>query len=136
VSGHIETGRWYDIRIEVRGARIRCYLDGQLLHDVNPTVKSMFVVASRANRTGDVILKVVNAADEPRAAAIELAGLKGKVTSATANVLTSENPEDENTLDEPAKVVPVCSPIAGAGARFPHTFPAHSVSVLTVKVGQ
>jgi alpha-L-arabinofuranosidase len=136
VSGHIETGRWYDIRIEVRGARIRCYLDGQLLHDVNPTVKSMFVVASRANRTGDVILKVVNAADEPRAAEIELAGLKGKVQSAAANVLTSESSEDENTLDEPAKVVPVCSPIAGAGARFPHTFPAHSVSVLTVKVDQ
>jgi Alpha-L-arabinofuranosidase C-terminus. len=27
VPGSIETGRWYDIRIEVQGTRIRCYLD-------------------------------------------------------------------------------------------------------------
>jgi alpha-L-arabinofuranosidase len=136
VSGRIETGRWYDIRIEVRGARIRCYLDGKLLHDVNPTLPSMFVAASRARPGGDVILKVVNAADEPRATAIDLAGLKEKVKSAMANVLTAESPDDENTLDEPAKVVPVCRPVSGAGVRFRHTFPAHSVTVMTVKVGE
>ena len=135
VSGRIETGRWYEIRIEVRGARIRCYLDGKLLHDVNPTLPSMFVAASRVRRGGDVILKVVNAADEPRATEIDLAGLKEKVKSAMANVLTAESPEDENTLDEPAKVVPACRPVSGAGVRFRHTFPAHSVTVLTVKVG-
>ncbi len=33
VPGRIETGRWYDIRIETAGGRIRCYLDGKLIHD-------------------------------------------------------------------------------------------------------
>ena len=32
--GHIETGRWYDIKVVVQGSAIRCYLDGQLIHDV------------------------------------------------------------------------------------------------------
>ena len=33
-QGSIENGRWYDIRIELRGPRIRCYLDGELIHDI------------------------------------------------------------------------------------------------------
>jgi hypothetical protein len=30
VAGRIETGRWYDIRIEVQGTTVKCYLDGKL----------------------------------------------------------------------------------------------------------
>ena len=48
VPGRIETGRWYDIRIEVQGAHIRCYLDGKLIHDFSPSIKAMYAVASRA----------------------------------------------------------------------------------------
>jgi len=35
VNGSIETGRWYDIRIELSGDNIRCYLDDVLVHDVS-----------------------------------------------------------------------------------------------------
>ena len=39
VPGRIETGRWYDIRIELAGSSIKCYLDGKLVHDVKtPTM--------------------------------------------------------------------------------------------------
>jgi len=37
VAGSIETGRWYEIRIEVKGANIRCFLDDKLIHDVSYT---------------------------------------------------------------------------------------------------
>ena len=40
----------------------------------------MFAVASRATKSGDVILKVVNAAGEAHTTQIDLAGLEGKVT--------------------------------------------------------
>ena len=33
VPGHIENNRWYDIRIEIKGASVKCYLDGKLIHD-------------------------------------------------------------------------------------------------------
>jgi alpha-L-arabinofuranosidase len=56
VPGRIETGRWYDIRIEVQGTRIRCFLDGQLIHDFEdaptaPTVCRSPVGASRRARS-------------------------------------------------------------------------------------
>jgi hypothetical protein len=31
VPGSIETGRWYDIRIELKGPRVQCFLDGKLM---------------------------------------------------------------------------------------------------------
>ncbi|BCM93944.1 extracellular exo-alpha-L-arabinofuranosidase [Abditibacteriota bacterium] len=31
VDGKVETGRWYDVRVEVKGATVRCFLDGQLV---------------------------------------------------------------------------------------------------------
>lgn len=34
VPGKVDTGRWYDVRVVVQGASIRCYLDGELIHDV------------------------------------------------------------------------------------------------------
>ena len=34
VNGSVETNKWYDIKIELTGPRIRCYLDGKLINDV------------------------------------------------------------------------------------------------------
>jgi hypothetical protein len=31
VEGKIETGRWYDIRVELQGPTVKCYLDGKLV---------------------------------------------------------------------------------------------------------
>jgi hypothetical protein len=31
VPGKIETGRWYDVKIELQGAKVRCFLDGKLI---------------------------------------------------------------------------------------------------------
>jgi hypothetical protein len=35
VSGRIDNNRWYDVRIVLKGRRVRCYLDEVLIHDVN-----------------------------------------------------------------------------------------------------
>jgi alpha-L-arabinofuranosidase len=61
VPGHIESDRWYDIRIEVDDHRIRCYLDNVLVHDVDE-VKEPTLAAScvKDTSTGDTILKLVN----------------------------------------------------------------------------
>jgi DUF1680 family protein/alpha-L-arabinofuranosidase len=133
VGGRIETGRWYDIRIELSGSHIRCFLDGKLIHDLHPASRSLFAVASRAGKSGDVILKVVNVAEEALPAEIAFRGPGAAVKSAVATVLTSASAEDENTLDQPANVVPATAAVAGAAADFRHVFPAHSVTVMQIK---
>jgi alpha-L-arabinofuranosidase len=134
VPGSIETGRWYDIRIEVKGANVRCFLDDKLIHDVSyQATKPLYAVASLAKRANEVILKVVNVSATDLETDLQLEGAKVRPT-ATAIVLASDKPEDENTLDQPARVKPVTRKLSDAGAAFRHTFPANSVTVLRLKL--
>ncbi len=135
VKGSVETGRWYDIRVEVKGNRVRCLLDGKVIHDVSTlqTVRSLYASATRRTQTGEVILKVVNTASEAQACQINLRGLKKIRGPVSATVLTSENATDENTLDEPTKVAPSTQSLTLSGPIFDHTFPANSLTVLQIK---
>lgn len=133
VDGRIETGRWYDIRVELKGKRVRCYLDGKLVHDVQaPVMTSLYASASRKQAGGEVILKVVNVAAEAQAADIQLKGVRAVNGPAQAIVLTSDEPTDENTLEQPTKVVPRTQPLTVSGPNFRHTFPGNSLTVLRV----
>jgi alpha-L-arabinofuranosidase len=132
VPGQIDAGRWYDIRIELAGPRVRCYLDGKLIHDAaHLETTPLHAVASRVDASGQVILKVVNAWYGPCETEIELGGLARVPAQASALVLTSASPEDENTLEQPTKVSPRAQTIA-AGPRFRHTFPGNSVTVIRI----
>jgi alpha-L-arabinofuranosidase len=137
VEGSIETGRWYDIRIETKGGNIKCYLDGKLIHDATaPTMQSLYASASQVQTTGETILKVVNVAAEPQEAEIKLTGASRINGPATVIELTSENPTDENTLDNPTKVVPKTRSVAVSQPVFRHAFPGNSLTVLRLKVSR
>jgi alpha-L-arabinofuranosidase len=134
VPGSIETGRWYDIRIEVKGANVWCFLDDKLIHDVSyAATKPLYAAASLVKRANEVILKVVNVSGADVETDLQFEG--GKIlAAATAIVLASDEPEDENTLEQPTKVKPVTRKLNDAGAAFRHTFPANSVTVLRLKL--
>ena len=132
----IEAGRWYDIKIEVSGRTIRCSLDGKLITETtdNPpgTPNTIYAVASRELKTGDVILKVVNMGSEPQPLQIDLPGANGVAKTAAATVL-SGNPEDVNSMISPRKIAPRSMIVSNVGKSFLPTFPAHSVTVMRVK---
>ena len=76
VRGSIETGRWYDIKIELAGARVRCYLDGKLIHDETmPQTSRLFASAGRNESTQEWILKVINTSNEPLTARLDWGGI-------------------------------------------------------------
>jgi alpha-L-arabinofuranosidase len=134
VPSKIETGRWYDIRIELAGAKVRCYLDGKLVHEASQAPQApLHYVAGRIDATGEIVLKVVNVSKTAQDTEIDLRGIENVQADAKAIVLTSSNSADENTLDAPQKVSPVTQTIGNAGKTFRHTFPAESVTVLRLK---
>ena len=131
--GRIETDRWYDIKVELAGNRIRCYLDGQLVHDaVAPDTEHFHAVAGLDEVNGDIVVKAINTGQEPVAATLNLRGA-GQVKSGALSVLTSGNLSDNNSLDEPMRVSPVESRLHEVAPGFAHEFPAHSLSVLRLK---
>jgi alpha-L-arabinofuranosidase len=134
VEGSIETGKWYDIRIEVQGANVKCFLDGKLIHDASyQATKPLYAVASLAKRANEVILKVVNVSAADQETDLQLEGTRVRPT-AKAIVLVSDKPEDENTLEQPTKIKPVTLTLNNASAAFHYTFPANSVTVLRLKL--
>jgi alpha-L-arabinofuranosidase len=135
VPGRIETGRWYDIRIELAGPRVKCYLDGQLIHDaVPPMLRSLYASASQTRTAREVILKVVNVSRTDQPAEIVLNGARIVRPGSKVTVLTSAKPTDENTLENPKAVAPVTKPLSANSTEFHHVFPGNSVSVMRLKV--
>lgn len=133
MKASIETGRWYDIRIEIRGNSVKGYLDGKLVQEVadnRANVKSLCASAARDDKSGDIILKIVNTGFEPLDTQIDLKGAGTVSGNGKAIVLTSASPLDENTLDEPTKVSPTTEMVKLAGSTLTRTFPGNSLTVI------
>ncbi len=134
VPGSVELNRWYDIKVELNGRRIRCYLDGKLIHDVTALVPTdFFASAGREEATGDVVLKAINLSSEPVSAAMNITGASVIGSQGQLTVLTSPNLSDNNSLEKPTAVHPVMTEITVTGPKFTQQFPAHSLTVLRVK---
>jgi alpha-L-arabinofuranosidase len=132
-KGSIETGKWYDIKVVTRGRSIKCYLDGKLVHDVNQgAVNPLYASATRDEKSGDVIVKVVNTSAGAVEAIIDLKGAQQVASTAQVIVLASANPADENSLAEPTKVAPKSMSQQISGSNFIRTFPGNSLTVLRI----
>lgn len=128
----IETGRWYDIRLEIKGDVVKAYLDNRLvgeIKDMARPLQPLYATASRDEKTGEVIAKVVNVGNVPQTLKVNLSGAQARF--AKALVLTGE-PMDENTLDAPRKVAPQES-VLPVSPNYTHTFPANSLTILRLK---
>jgi alpha-L-arabinofuranosidase len=129
-GGSVETGRWYDIRIETEGPRIRCYLDGKLVHDVVPQpVRSLHAVASRSKENGEIILKVVNVSKEDQETQVNLKGVS-ELGPIAKVISLSGDPAAENSLDQPDKVSPKQTTFEVQAPSFGYRFPANSLTIL------
>jgi alpha-L-arabinofuranosidase len=94
------------------------------------SVPSLYAVAGRVDKTGETILKIVNAGNEPVETTIELRGAKPGLRQGRAWVLGDADPLAENSFAAPTRIAPHAEPVEVTGPSFNRTFPAHSVAVL------
>ena len=66
----------------------------------------LFASAVTDKNTGEVIVKVINTSKQEQPVQLNLQGMKGAVQASTLTLSHSEM-DDENTLDQPEKIVPV-----------------------------
>ena len=52
----VETGRWYDLRLEVTGNHVRGFVDGKLVTDTNDSVAAPLRIASSPTRRHHTVL--------------------------------------------------------------------------------
>jgi alpha-L-arabinofuranosidase len=85
----------------------------------------------RDSKTGDLILKFVNAGATERRGEVNLSGLVSNSPMASLSILSGD-PAQKNTFEQPTIIVPQTSSYK-AGRRFSYTMPAWSLSVLRIK---
>ncbi|MEV7194823.1 alpha-L-arabinofuranosidase C-terminal domain-containing protein [Streptomyces sp. NPDC093510] len=129
----VETGRSYDLRVEVRGRQVTLYLDGKKwgsFTDDKPAEPFRQVV-TRDKATGELIVKVVNAQGAEARTQVDL-GAGTKVASKARVTTLTADPAAENTKDA-RPVAPRSSTFEGVDDRFSYTFPANSVTFLRIR---
>ena len=131
---HIETDRWYDIRIELTPKKSSLYMDGELIveHELEP-VPSQFLATGYDEATGEIVIKFVNSATAPHTANFTLEGASNVESVGKVITLQAEELGDENSMDNPEKIVPVETQYDGFGKTFSYEFPKYSFTVLRIK---
>ncbi|MGW7693938.1 alpha-L-arabinofuranosidase C-terminal domain-containing protein [Streptomyces asiaticus] len=128
----IETGRAYDVRIEVRGRQVTLYLDGKKWGSFtdDKVAEPFRQVVTRDKATGELIVKVVNAQDAAARTRIDLG--QGVRARRTARLTTLQGaPDAVNTAtDQPIK--PSSSTFHGVDSTFSYTFPANSITFMRI----
>ncbi len=93
----------------------------------------LYVTASRDQKSGEIIVKVVSNASRSIAADVKIEGIKQIARQGTMIALAGAKLTDENSLAEPKKVAPVTSSLKGVSTSFKHTFAPYSLTVLRLK---
>jgi alpha-L-arabinofuranosidase len=90
----------------------------------------VFALAGLEQKSGEIVLKIVNRDAAPRDVAIKLNGCGTPAKNARVITLSHDDPTAENSLDDPEVMVPRESACSIAGPEFQHTLPAYSLTVL------
>ena len=132
--GHVETGRWYDITLQVAGDSVKAWLGEQLVFDTvlkHDTSKGIFSSATIDDAQGELIVKVCNTGDQTTTARLDLRGF----TPASARLiqLHSALGTDENTLQQPTAIVPTEQLLSPDGNSVEVCIPAYSLNIIRIK---
>jgi len=119
--------------IDIKDGKFTYSLDGKQMLETAIENIQRYVVSGYDENTGELIVKFVNATKEPFSTSVNLQNVtsvkrKGKVVT-----LTSADPKDENTLDDPKRVFPRESTFNKFSGQFDYTFEPWSFTVLRIK---
>ena len=130
-SGSVKNGQWYDLKVEVRSDSVKCYMDGNLIHQyVQDRERSLYQSVQLSKDGMELILKVVNPNSTAQQLVLNVANMT--LGSGTVQRLTSANGTDENTMDSPAKVAPAEIEAVADASKL--DIPAYSLNIYRFSV--
>jgi len=124
--------RWYSIRLEVQPDKVTCYLDEKLLMEYKEPDK-VFAIAGRDEKTGDLLIKMVNATGTDCTTTLEIGGSPLIDRDALLTTLAAMGEKSENSFEHPMATVPVDSLLHHASNEFQLNLSPYSVNVLRLK---
>ncbi len=126
----IKTNVPYEIKIVVNGTSVKCYLNNALYidYDISDQMSyEAYQVAGIDEKTGDIIIKLVNTTKYEKTIAVNLKSAGDLTGSATVDTVAGKSLGDENFLGKEEAVTLVTTEESGFSDRFGYTVPAYSV---------
>ncbi len=129
-----EEGEWYTMRVELTGGEnVAMYINNNKVWEAKLRPFNKFhALAGYDEKAGETIIKVVNGDGTARTLPISLTcdevAANGQVI-----VMKAASDKEENSLDNPEKIVPVTSAYNGFSKQFNYTFEPYSFTILRIK---
>lgn len=127
----VEKGREYQLELRVNGRFIETFIDGKPYHAIESkliVLEPLYYSASKEEKTGDIIIKVVNMSDAIREVGISLensSAMEGMVYT-----LEGYATDAENDFEHPEYILPQERKMKIQGSDFTYEFAKHSFTVM------
>ncbi len=134
VTMNVSSNVWYDIKVEVKGDYAYLYFDGELIHTqfIALTKGPVYQTASVDEKTGDIIIKLVNTGGDSEKVDISLSGIDYIAPVADEFVLSGNSLGDKNSHDNPQNICEVQGKIENVSESFTYDLAPYSFVVLRV----
>ena len=129
--GHIETGRWYDVTLQMAGDSLKCWLDEELVFDTvlkGDVLPGVFASATIDEPADELIVKIVNTQQETTTAKLNVSNFP--VKGARLIRLRANDGMDENTLQQPTNIYPTYHELSPEGNGVEVELAAYSLNII------
>lgn len=136
VYGAVKTGEEYKIKVVVDGDKISCYINDKLTNEVveKKVDTDIFTSSSYDEKTGDLIVKVVNTAEEAKKVKININSSKKIDSKANVEYITGDNSSIVNSFEKPEEVSIKNKTLSDVSKSFDYDADKYSVSVIRIKL--
>ena len=127
-------GKTYQLKVEVSGTKVKCYIDGELYVDFDTASKAeaeAYHVVS-TDETGDVIVKIVNVTDSAKTVSLNVANAD-IASTAKVSQIAGDSLANDNILGQPEDCKIEDFSVSGVSDKFNYTVPAYSVTVIRLE---
>ena len=134
---HYETGKWYDIQLDVDGENISAKVDGKAVYQgkkKNGKMHGVFQGSTLDEKTNTLYTKIVNLCETGTLGTLQLSG--GTAERAEMVRLYGLSGEDENTMQYPDNIVPRPAQVqtTEGGRKLTFDVAPYSVNIITTKL--
>ena len=126
-----EEGRSYQLKVEVSGTKVKCWVDGELYvdYDTGSASEAEAYQVVSTDETGDVIIKIVNVTESSKTVAIKVENAD-VASQAKVSQLSGDSLANDNILGQPEDCKIEEFTVSGVGESFNYTVPAYSVTII------
>lgn len=130
----IREGEWQDIHVDVADGTSVLYIDGVRIADHTIATESdAYYTTGYDEKNSETVLKLVNRSSAVFPLNVTLEGVRRVARIGKVITLSSDSLTDENSFEEPTKIVPVESTWNGFAKNFTYGLEPYSFTILRIK---